>query len=472
MIGFLYSDVNVCSPLNAGQAAAAPWELLLQFVKLNVFMKLVGNRPMLHRKTVILIVLVVVAGGYFAFSDDRGNQRFFKDQTYHHLTMRALGQTPYGGADTGEILETIKHIESGDAESWFEAWYATAERVRLMGENLEDPVSRGRAFLRAHNYYRTAEFLLDQNDRRRKVTWAKNTLSFYAGLDALGVVYQKITIDYESGHINALYFPGDTAAREIGRRPLIIACGGVDSTMEELYFAIAAGALERGYPVLLYEGPGQGAVLREQNMYFTPAWERPTKAVIDRYYEMYGPPPNIVLVGMSMGGYLAPRAAAFDDRIGGVVALDVLFDVGEALRSQSHFTFIATWLHRVGMSALADRLIELQMKVSPSLSWGVRNTQWVTGVDSLSEVPGAFDAYTLVDVASQIRSHVLILAGSEDHLVPLHQVEQFKKSLINAKSVETVIYDSESGGKEHCQDGAVTLWHGTFFDWLSRNFDP
>jgi dienelactone hydrolase len=31
-------------------------------------------------------------------------------------------------------------------------------------------------------------------------------------------------------------------------------------------------------------------------------------------------PDKMVLVGMSMGGYLAPRAAAFDERFDGVVA--------------------------------------------------------------------------------------------------------------------------------------------------------
>ncbi len=425
---------------------------------------------MLRRKFIVLVALIIATFGYFILNSDSGNQRFFKDQTYHHLTMRTLGHIPYGGADTGEVLETIKHIESGDSDSWYNAWFTTAQRVQAMGEDLQDPVSRGRAFLRAHNYYRTAEFLLDPSDERRKDSWNKTIRTFYKGLETLGVEYEKLKVEYESGHLNALYFPGKGSDAGAHTRPLIIVCGGVDSTMEELYFSLAAGALERGYSVLLYEGPGQGAVLREQGMVFTPEWERPTKAVIDSYLEKYTAPSSIVLVGMSMGGYLAPRAAAFDDRIDGVVAFDVLYDVGEALRSQSHGSSIISWLNNSGMGALASVLVELRMKTSPLLSWGIRNTQWVTGATSLSAVPGAFDEYTLEPVADRIRSHVLILAGSEDHLVPLHQVEQFQQSLVNAKSVESVIYDGESGGKEHCQDGAVTLWHGTFFDWLHRKF--
>jgi hypothetical protein len=36
--------------------------------------------------------------------------------------------------------------------------------------------------------------------------------------------------------------------------------------------------------------------------------------------------------------------------------------------------------------------------------------------------------------------------------------------------VTTVVYDAESGGKEHCQDGAITLWQATVFDWLLSKY--
>jgi len=45
--------------------------------------------------------------------------RFFSNQTYHFETLRAIGYTVSGGADIGEVLETVKQIEEGDAQSWF-----------------------------------------------------------------------------------------------------------------------------------------------------------------------------------------------------------------------------------------------------------------------------------------------------------------------------------------------------------------
>src|SRR5215471_6008605 len=255
---------------------------------------------------------------------DQGHSRYFANQMYHHLALRAFGEVPYGGADTGEVLATLRHIRAGDAESWFTAWKNTADRVSVAAWASHDPISRGRALLRAHDYYRSAEFLLDPTDPRRPETWAKNTRAFYEGLDALQVRYERITVPYGSHYLNAIYFPGGPGAEA---RPLIVGCGGFDSTMEELYFTIAAGALERGYSVLVFEGPGQGSVLREQGLTFIPNWELPTGSVLDAFLATHPKPDHIVSVGMSFGGYLAPRAAAFDARIDGVVAFDVLFDM-------------------------------------------------------------------------------------------------------------------------------------------------
>jgi pimeloyl-ACP methyl ester carboxylesterase len=49
--------------------------------------------------------------------------------------------------------------------------------------------------------------------------------------------------------------------------------------------------------------------------------------VLDAFIATHSPPNKIVLVGLSMGGYLAPRAAAFEPRVDGVVSYDILFDL-------------------------------------------------------------------------------------------------------------------------------------------------
>lgn len=396
-----------------------------------------------------------------------GHTRFFGDQTYYFQTLRAFNHIPYGGADTSEILETIKHIKAGNADSWYSAWEHTAGRVSELANRTTDPIGRGRALLRAHNYYRTAEFLLEPHDPRRLASWKKNTETFYQGLDTLGVKYERISAPYGAHHLNALYFPGPRGSEE---RSLIVICAGFDSTMEELYFFLVAAGLERGYSVLAYEGPGQGSIIREQGVPFTHEWEKPTAAVLDEYLRTNPRPVKMVLVGTSMGGFLAPRAAAFDERIDGVVAFDVCFDIGAI--SSRFVPPIVFWFDRHGLGFLVSVLVSIKAALSPTLRWARQNSMWVMGTHGPLETLEAYRAYTLRDVAQRIKGDVLILAGEDDHFVPVEQVKQFESSLTQARSVTSVVYDRESGGAEHCQLGAVTLWHAAFFDWLAQKFPP
>jgi alpha-beta hydrolase superfamily lysophospholipase len=391
--------------------------------------------------------------------------RFFADQTYHFQTLRALSDIASGGADTSEVLETIKHIKVGDSDSWYAAWERTGDRVFALAAQTADRISRGRALLRAHNYYRTAEFLLAPTDPRRAISWKKNVRAFYDGLDTLQIEYERIRVPFGMHHLNALYLPGPQGSEQ---RPLIVICGGFDSTLEELYFVIVPAALERGYSVLAYEGPGQGSILREQKLPFTHEWEKPTAAVLDEYLRTHRRHPRTVLIGMSMGGYLAPRAAAFDERFDGVVAYDVFYDFGAiSARSVPRFLF---WLDRQGLRPLANLLVKAKAACSPYLRWAIHNSMWTMGTREPLETIRTFAAYTLDSVAQRIKADALILAGAEDHFVPSRQIKQFEDSLIRARSVTTVVYDRESGGAEHCQLGASTLWHATLFDWLAQKF--
>lgn len=78
--------------------------------------------------------------------------------------------------------------------------------------------------------------------------------------------------------------------------------------------------------------------------------------------------------------------------------------------------------------------------------------------------------YTLAGIAERIKQDVLILAGADDQFITLDQVEKYQRALVNAHSVTTTIYDRASGGNEHSQLGATTLWQSDFFDWIDERF--
>lgn len=412
------------------------------------------------------LAVVVAAAAVWIFwlkAEDHGRSRFFADQTYNFQTLRALDDVSDIGGDTGETLQTVAGLKSGDAQGWYDAWQATGDRVVALAKRTNDQIGRGRALLRAHTYYRTAEFFLLPHDPKRPAIWKKNVDAFYQGLDVLGIKYERLVVPYGKYHLNANYYPGPEGAE---RRPLLVFFGGYDETMEEAYLSLGVAAHQRGYSVLIYEGPGQGSVIREQGLVFTPEWEKPNSAVLDAFLMAHPRPGKIVLIGASLGGYLAPRAAAFDKRIDGVVSYDEFFDGGAI--SSRHVPKFAFWLKEHGYNGALGFLSRLTS--DPGKVWAQENGMWVFGVNDPLAVVDAFKAYTLAPVASRIDIDVLILAGEDDHFVPLDQVEEYKKSLVHARSVTSIVFDRASGGSEHCQLGAPSLWHAALFDWLSSKF--
>ena len=99
--------------------------------------------------------------------------RFFNNQTYHFETLRQAGYILSNCADLGEILETVKVIAEGDAQSWYTAWAGTADRVLALAERTQNSLSRGGAYMRASTYQRTAEFLLPPDDPKRPGSFEK-----------------------------------------------------------------------------------------------------------------------------------------------------------------------------------------------------------------------------------------------------------------------------------------------------------
>ena len=84
---------------------------------------------MLEAKLIWLAVAGALAIGLIAYTAGRrgdvGRGRFFADQSYHFQTLRAMTDVASDGADTAEVLETIKQIRAGDAQGWFRAWSDT-----------------------------------------------------------------------------------------------------------------------------------------------------------------------------------------------------------------------------------------------------------------------------------------------------------------------------------------------------------
>ena len=224
--------------------------------------------------------------------------RLFRSEQFDNQAKRVLGHSIYHGALPGEVFSVLPRIKNGDFESWYRHWSVVAEQTVALAQRSGDAVSRGRALLRAANYFRSAMFFLPPTDSRTGEIYARSMLAFQSALSELRIPHQIHFVDYGKGRMRAYYFAGKSDG------PMFLVHGGFDSTNEEGYLLIAAPLIERGYPVLVFEGPGQSSMARDYNIPFTVDWHRPIGAILDFVQRDL---PDIaasrkVLVGISLGG--------------------------------------------------------------------------------------------------------------------------------------------------------------------------
>ena len=137
--------------------------------------------------------------------------------------------------------------------------------------------------------------------------------------------------------------------------------------------------------------PGQGAVLEEQRAPLIHDWHRPVAAVLDAFnFE------DVTLVGISLGGCLAIRAAAFEPRVRRVVAFDVLSDFFECMMAvhPGPASSIVRALLAAGADGLIDQALPRLARRSPVLEWGIAQACHVFGCERPSEAFRAAHAFS------------------------------------------------------------------------------
>jgi hypothetical protein len=276
---------------------------------------------------------------------------FPDDQQFWYETLRALGHTAYGGADIGEVVTTAQRITAGDYDSWYEQWAATAAPHRGRGTRPaghRPPGQRARdGLLRAATYWRSAEFFTRDRDPdpRGRPAYEAGVGCFAGAAALMSPAVTPVRIPFEGTTLNGYMYqpPGG------GAQATLIMHNGFDGWAEELHHCGALAAQQRGYTVLTFDGPGQPGPSYRDGLVFGPNWESVVSPVID--WAVARPevdPARIALFGLSMGGGLAPGAAAFEPRIAALVCIDGVYDlfgVMCAVQPISHTLFV-TGCHR------------------------------------------------------------------------------------------------------------------------------
>src|SRR3984957_13512061 len=197
------------------------------------------------------------------------------DHTFQYELLRVLGLSRDRGADIGEVLGIAPKIAPGDFESWYEQFNELANHVRSSVETQSDrhPVSIRNAMFRAASYYRAADFFLHgkAQDPRIQEIWDIATACFDRAIALLDVPTERVRMEGGKFHIPAILYRPSADGRP---RPTLLLCNGFDGSQEEMLHAIGFSALERGFNVLTFEGPGQPTVRREQGLGFIAEWEQ------------------------------------------------------------------------------------------------------------------------------------------------------------------------------------------------------
>jgi dipeptidyl aminopeptidase/acylaminoacyl peptidase len=236
---------------------------------------------------------------------------FFSNPFYNFESLRAVCSNIYSTPD--EIKKITNSITEGDEESWYQHWYAAALNAFDQG-----------VFFKASNYFRTAVFMFADDQERTLLALDKSREVFQQAISHEPYSIRHIQIPYEGTTLPGYLCLVDNSDK---KRPTVLLQSGFDGTGEEVYITTGKYALEHGYNVLIFEGPGQGAARRKRSLIFRPDWESVVTPIVDFAFTIPQiDTKNLVLYGISMGGYLAPRALAYEHRIAIGIANGGVYD--------------------------------------------------------------------------------------------------------------------------------------------------
>lgn len=365
------------------------------------------------------------------------------------LVKHALGLASYGMSDAGEVFETMCHVDPSSREGWIDAWSAMAKRVQRTAEQAEGAghnVSAASAYLRAATYWRMSLMDFDGIDDPRMVSHITASSECYEKYLALGdYPGERVEIPYEGTTLPAHVYRSPFAR---GNAPLLICTPGRDTFAEDTRW-IYDGAIRRGYHVLTYDGPGQGAALRVQGLPFRPDWENVLALVIDYALEAIEgvDPERIACAGVSFGGFLVPRALCFEKRVKAAVVSPGTLE----------------WSKPFSMVMAMIASME-ETERPPFMNTMLKDYAWKQGVPE-AEVSAELAKYDITDIVGQIGCDMLVLDGTSE--VNPGKAQLLYDSLECPKTYH--LFDEDSTAQCHAQMGGYATASAFILDWLDEH---
>ena len=395
---------------------------------------------------------------------------FKEDMSFAFEFVRNLGFMYYGGADLGEMIVTADKIKAGDFESWFIEWDKLASKILTNADaslKAGHPESARAAYLRASTYFRMAEFYLHGNPSDPRIlSEAKASQKAYAEAARLtGSTWEPVQIPYEGTTLPGYFYKVDDSGKP---RPTLIFTGGFDSSIEEMYYFAAAGAVKRGYNCLTFDGPGQGLPVREQKLRFRYDWEKVVTPAVD--FALTRPDvdaENLALIGMSLGGYFGARAAAFEPRFKATILYDGVYSFFENVKATIPKNAFAAF--EANDFARCEELVRKAMQTDTSLRWEADNGIWTLGASDFADFVAKTKQYTLDGgIAEKIQCPCLVMEAGND-IFFAGQPQKVYDALKAPKQLFK--FTDEFGAENHCQSGELSYKDEVVFNWLDETLN-
>jgi pimeloyl-ACP methyl ester carboxylesterase len=299
-------------------------------------------------------------------------------------------------------------------------------------------------------YLRAAEFFSPHTPEARNAIYAEFIEAFDAAFADAGIT--RHAAPYNGSFLPAMEL------KPVGRaRGTVLLFGGFDSLIEE-FFVIAQTIAEAGYRVIAFEGPGQGGALRLYGHTFDHDYEKPIGAVLDHFKIEAA-----ALVGISMGGYWAVRAAAHEPRIKQLVAWPPLHDWMDQLPPFAE-RFV-NWL--LGFENFMNVTIRARMALVPVIGHAMAQTNYMMGGETPMDAVRWIRGMNRDHISSaKVTQDVLLLAGENDAFQPPRLMRKQQAALVNARSVTSRIFTKAEHAGMHCQMGNLNLALGVITGWL------
>ena len=311
-------------------------------------------------------------------------------------------------------------------EDWCAAWSARAAVHEQLGDKaLAEGFKRsaGEHYTRAAVCYHFGKFLFVNDLEQLRAAHKKAVECRNKALPLIDPPGERVAIPYEG---KSLY--GNLRKPQgVAKPPIVVMCMGLDSAKEEMD-DYENRFLARGLATLSFDGPGQGEA--EYDFAVCPEYEKPVKAVFDFLATRTDVDNDRAGIwGVSLGGYYAPRAAAFEKRIRACVALSGPF------QRSAYFT------GRPQMNVEAFRVRSKSADLEQAGKVAVR--------------------FSLAECAKNITCPIYIVAGTQDRLTPHTEGEKLAAS-VSGPCVLSVIE-----GGNHVVNNLWYRYRDQTDDWMA-----